>query len=113
MNRILVSSFFLTLLTGRFASAITLWPFVILRKSELKANENLMRHEKIHLKQQAELMVVFFYLWYVFEYGVHWLRLRNRKKAYYRISFEREAYAHEGNPEYLEKRRMFAFLKYV
>ncbi|MBK9108787.1 MAG: hypothetical protein IPM92_10580 [Saprospiraceae bacterium] len=109
----MVSQTLLKILTGKFAAGITLWPFVILRNHALKENAVFLNHEKIHLKQQAELLIVFFYLWYGIEYVAHWCRLKNKKQAYYRISFEREAYANETNLRYLEKRKMFAFWRYV
>jgi hypothetical protein len=33
--------------------------------------------------------------------------------AYLRISFEREAYQHDRDPHYLERRKWGSFLKYV
>ena len=39
--------------------AITLFPFII---SKEKMDETTLNHEKIHIEQQKELLVVFFYL---------------------------------------------------
>lgn len=112
MKYIIVSKKLLNLLTGKFAAGITLWPFVILRNHELKENVQLLNHEKIHLRQQAELLVLFFYVWYGLEYAFHWYQLKNKKQAYYQISFEREAYANESDPQYLKNRKFFAFWNY-
>jgi len=41
------------------------------------------------------------------------IQFRNRKKAYRNISFEREAYANESNPDYLTNRKFFSFFNYL
>lgn len=100
------------LITGNFARAIVLFPFVLLRHSEDRHNARLLNHERIHFRQQLELLVIPFYLWYVGEY-VRWRwRGKDRQQAYMAISFEREAYANEGNPDYLRQRPAFAFRWY-
>ena len=57
-----------------------------------------------------ELFVVGFYLWYF----VEWLiRLPLPGRAYTHIAFEREAYEHMQDPNYLLYRRRFAWMKYL
>lgn len=68
----------------------------------------LINHERIHTAQMLEMLVVGFYLWYTVEWLV---RLLMRGNAYLNISFEREAYRHMYNLEYLEKRKHFAWWK--
>ena len=92
---------------------ITLFPFIFLKRKDLKLNYELVNHEKIHLHQQKELLIVFFYLFYFFEWFVKFLKYRNSFKAYKNISFEREAYLNEENLYYLEKRKTWAFLNYL
>lgn len=94
-------------------NGITLWPFVVLRKKELKADARFLQHERIHLWQQAELLVLFFYVWYVIEFLVRWFQYKNRHTAYRNISFEREAYANEKDLDYLKSRSFWRFLRYV
>ena len=101
------------LITGNFARAITLYPFVLLRYSGDRNDAVLLNHERIHLRQQLELLVIPFYGWYLAEYAWHRKRGMNHVEAYLRISFEREAYAHEQYLDYLEKRPGFAFRKYL
>lgn len=93
-------------------NAITLFPFILLRKSELRKDKVLINHEKIHIRQQLELLIVFFYLAYVLEYVYRLILLKNQQKAYRAISFEREAYANEGDFSYLLHRKFWNFLKY-
>ncbi|MGA9212883.1 hypothetical protein [Kaistella sp.] len=99
------------LLKNTKISAITLFPLIILRKQELRQNKILINHEKIHLRQQLELLIIFFYLWYVIEYYYWFFKLKNHHLAYQSISFEMEAYAMENDLNYLEKRKFWSFWK--
>lgn len=92
---------------------ITLFPFILLISKELKKNATLINHEKIHLRQQIELLIIFFYIWYVAEYFYWYWKLGNKYLAYRRISFEREAFAQEQTTNYLSKRKLWSFWKYL
>lgn len=92
---------------------IALWPFLIVREEKLKSDVVFLNHEKIHVRQQLELLVVFFYLWYAIEFLVRWVGHKNRYLAYKNICFEREAYLHEKDRNYLKQRSFWDFLKYV
>ena len=92
---------------------LTVFPFVFIKYAFDSENKVLINHEKIHIKQQMELLVLPFFLWYFIEYGVRLLQYKNADLAYRNISFEREAYANEINLDYLETRRFFSFLKYL
>ena len=59
-----------------------------------KMDPHELNHETIHTLQQWEMTYVGFYLWYCVEYLVRLVQYRFKtEKAYYNISFEREAYA--------------------
>ncbi len=73
----------------------------------------LLNHERIHLRQQAELLIIPFYLWYVTEYFIRLIIYKNKRQAYRNISFEREAYTNENNLNYLNKRKLWALIKYI
>lgn len=91
---------------------LTLWPFIFLRESELKEDLVLLNHEKIHLRQQLELFIIPFYMIYLVEWLIGLIKYRNRYLAYKNISFEREAYANEYDPNYLKGRRFWQFVSY-
>ncbi|MDC7994531.1 hypothetical protein [Altibacter sp. HG106] len=93
--------------------AITLWPIVIVRDKACLQNSVLLQHERIHLRQQLELLVIPFYIWYLIEFAIRWMFSGNWDKAYRNISFEREAYQHERDPDYLQSRSWGEFLKYI
>ena len=102
----------LSLLRKTRITGITIFPFIFLRESAFKENKILINHEKIHIRQQLELLIIFFYLWYVVEYYYWYLKLKNKHLAYRNISFEREAYAMEEDLNYLETRKIWSFWKY-
>lgn len=93
--------------------AITIFPFIFLKNASDKKDRVLLNHERIHLKQQLELLIFLFYFWYLIDYG--WKRLRGYDKfsAYKNISFEREAYGNEYDMTYLSRRKFWGFLKYL
>lgn len=90
---------------------MALFPFVLVRRPN--PGPELLNHERIHLRQQLELLVVPFYFWYLTEYIIRRLQHRDHYTAYRRISFEREAFAHDADLTYLKTRRWWAFLKWV
>src|SRR6187402_207178 len=92
---------------------LTVFPFVFIKYAFDSENKVLINHEKIHIKQQMELLVLPFFLWYFVEYTIRLLLYKNANLAYRNISFEREAYVNEINLDYLETRRFFSFLKYL
>ena len=92
---------------------LSLWPFIFLKHNTLKEDIVLINHEKIHLKQQQELLVVFFYIFYISEWLIRTAIYFDSYKAYQNISFEREAYSNEKNLDYPSERRAFSFIKYL
>jgi hypothetical protein len=93
------------------AQAMALYPFMIFKNKSLQTDERIIRHEQIHFYQQLELLIVFFYPVYFLNYLFNLARYCNHDKAYFQLSFEREAYQHEGDPNYLYTRKHFAWLK--
>lgn len=94
-------------------TGLTVFPFVFLKNSRFKTDYVLINHEKIHLKQQLEMLLIPFYLVYGFEFLFRLFQYKNWNSAYRNISFEREAYANELNLDYLKQRPFWGFLKYL
>jgi hypothetical protein len=86
-------------------SGIMLFPFCFVKKD---APDRTVRHEKIHLKQAINLLVIPFYLLYF----IFWVRclFMYGKKAYYYICFEQEAYRNEFKLDYKVK---YNWTKYI
>lgn len=92
-------------------SGLTVFPFIFLRNKKSINDALFLNHEKIHLKQQIELIWIFFFVWYFIEYCIRMYQYKNHEFAYKNISFEKEAYKNEHNLNYLKSRKLFAFLK--
>lgn len=85
----------------------------LLVKEGYQITPRLLVHEEIHSRQQKEMLVVFFFLWYGLEFLVRLIQYMNWDKAYRNISFEREAYANQDKTGYLSERRRFAWIHYL
>lgn len=106
------NAFLVKIMTGGFARAITLYPFVFVSKKADLHDSVLVNHEKIHLRQQRELLVLTFYVLYLAEYGKGRWKGLSHYEAYRQISFEQEAFAHERDMTYLDNRKMKAYRDY-
>lgn len=102
-----------TLLKNTKILGIAIFPFIILKDKGLKNNHTLINHEKIHLRQQLEMGIILFYLWYLVEFLYWYIKLGNGEMAYEKISFEQEAYCNENSSNYLKNRKFWEFLKYL
>lgn len=118
-------------------SGMSLYPFILLRhRDESRRAEIILRHERIHQKQQEEILVVAlpfvacaafclthwlwlallvnpFYIWYGAEYLIYRLRRYDHQSAYLSISFEQEAFDNQFDESYLRFRDNFAHLNYL
>lgn len=91
---------------------LSLWPFIFLKSDTLRDDKELINHEKIHLRQQRELLIIPFYVLYLFEWLIRAVMYFDTYKAYQNISFEREAYSNERKIHYLNHRKPYSFMKY-
>jgi hypothetical protein len=96
---------FLTLFLGggELPAGMAFFPFVIIN-SQVEPTPELINHERIHLRQQLEMLVIPFYIWYLIAYY---------RRGYMQVSFEKEAYANDSDLNYLKKRRIFGFMRYL
>jgi hypothetical protein len=87
--------------------AVNFFGLLFVRKSSLeKLTAPVLNHEYIHTEQMKELWYIGFYFLYFFEW-IYRL-IFHTKTAYEGISFEREAYQHEKDLDYLKTRKRFA-----
>jgi hypothetical protein len=107
---LVVGGFWWRWMPGQYVG-MALLPFILLRRPD--PPEQLLCHERIHLRQQMELLILPFYVWYLSEYALHRLRGRDHDTAYRSISFEREAFAHDHEADYLTGRPLWSFRKYL
>ncbi len=96
------------LIPFRGFAAINLFGILFVRKG-VRLSRRLLNHERIHSHQQLEMLVLPFYILYLAEWLVRFVISGFRgHRAYRAISFEREAYAHEADLDYLSRRPVFA-----
>jgi len=92
---------------------LSIWPFIFLKNDSLKEDIFLINHEKIHLVQQKELLIIPFYIIYITEWVLRSICYFDTYKAYQNLSFEREAYLNEKDLDYIKNRSAFSFIKYL
>ena len=99
--------------------AITLFDHMIIREDcRDKVGKRTCNHEKIHQAQSRDFGLGFcgyfiFYFLYLLEWILKLPWALFGYKPYESISFEREAYIRDCDFSYLEKRKRFAWVKYI
>jgi hypothetical protein len=97
-----------------WVGGLTIFPFIFLNsKLSEERRKVLLNHEKIHIRQQIELLVIPFFIFYTINYFINLIRYRNHKNAYRNIVFEKEAFIKEKEMDYLSKRKFASFLFYL
>ena len=94
-------------------NGIAVFPFVLVKNQLDKENLVFVNHERIHLRQQLELLIIPFFIWYILEFFIRLIQYQSIHLAYRNISFEREAYVNEKDLDYLKRRNFWGFLNYI
>lgn len=89
---------------GHSAAGLALFPFIFVYDENTKNDKRVINHERIHIRQQIELLFFGFFIWYF---------IAMYRVGYMSISFEQEAYENDHNLEYLKTRPWFSFLNYT
>jgi hypothetical protein len=91
--------------------ALSFWPIIILKYRNHTNNKIWINHEKIHHRQQIELLLIGFIIFYILNYLYHrYILHENKSDAYKNNIFENEAYKNQQNLNYLDTRKPFAFI---
>lgn len=100
--------------------SITLFGFLVRRRSKKNTpvSDFMWVHENIHHAQAFDFGLwyfgyILFYLLYVLEWLIKLPTALFGYRPYYSISFEKEAYVNQSNPNYLKERKPFAWAKYI
>lgn len=88
--------------------ALAIWPFIFAKK---KLDHIDINHEKIHHRQQLEMLLIFFPLMLGIDYVIK--RIKYKEKYYRNLAIEREAYDNEFNLYYLKTRPFLNWIKYL
>ena len=121
-------------------TAVTLLYNSFFKKDEDEYSMDDINHECIHQVQQMECSVIglalglvlcglfnlslwwiiilglgFFYIWYGIEYLIIlcFAKWDKQNERYHDVSFEEEAHNNDGDWDYLEDRKPFAWIKYI
>ena len=100
-------------LTGINAIACSFGPFVFAKYKKDEVEESTVRHEIIHFKQQLELLFVFQWILYGIFHFIGFIKSKDSRWAYLSNPFELEAYDNDDDVSYLEKRKHYAWVKYI
>lgn len=86
---------------------------IILRyEDSLEEDPYLVNHECIHFRQQQELLWIPFLLIYFFHALYIGVTTWSWKRIWKEVCFEREAYEHEHDYDYLSNRRWYSSLQW-
>lgn len=98
---------------GDNAMAITLYPFIFIRKDK-RNFEELVRHETIHIFQQLELLIIGAWVLFISEYlYAKYIKKFDARQSYYFTAMEQEAHINAINETYLTTRKPYSVFKYV
>jgi hypothetical protein len=90
-------------------AGMAFFPFILVKKLSFISHNDFINHEKIHLRQQLELLLIGFYILYLLHYFYNLIKFFDHNEAYLNIVFEREAYAMETETNYLKNRKFWAW----
>lgn len=140
MKRCHFNSWVAKLLLFPTYTAVTLLYNSFFKKDEDEYSMDDINHECIHQVQQMECSVIglalglvlcglfnlslwwiiilglgFFYIWYGIEYLIIlcFAKWDKQNERYHDVSFEEEAHNNDGDWDYLEDRKPFAWFKYI
>mmetsp|Transcript_28371 Transcript_28371/g.69481 ORF Transcript_28371/g.69481 Transcript_28371/m.69481 type:complete len:204 (-) Transcript_28371:200-811(-) len=89
---------------------ITLWPFIFLVSGA--DNDVVINHEKIHIVQANESLILGMYIVWLWDFGTGLVRFGSAEIAYQHIRLEREAHDNENDMDYLDHRPPWAWVSY-
>lgn len=87
-------------------------PFIF-KLSGTNVDEVKYNHAHIHWKQQMEMLIVLYYIWYILEFIAKTVKFCDLKKAFKNISFEQEAFYGENNLAYPRIRKHYAWRYWI
>ena len=95
-----------------WVAGITIWPFIF-SIHKMKGNRVHLNHERIHLKQEIECLLILYPIIYFGHYAYNRVFKRmDHMTAYDHICFEGEAYLNDNNMNYLVARTPYAWKNY-
>lgn len=93
------------------AGAWTLFPFIFVRSNQY-LTKRVITHERIHLRQQAELLIIPFFVFYILN-GILNIFLMAKPSFYKAIVFEKECFANEHDSRYLHNMKWYGWISWI
>ena len=91
---------------------LCLWPWCIFYNKE-KHSDILLNRKLIFLEQEKELLFIGFYLWFILEYIVRFLKTLSFRCAYVNMSFVQEVEFGESDLDYVINRHHYDWSKWL
>lgn len=101
---------------GKETQGIGFFPFLVIRNTLRLPHkrEELIIHERIHIRQQLELLIIGAHLLFICEYiYARYILALSKRDAYYYPATEQEAHRNAMNPHYLKERMVYSIFKYI
>ena len=101
---------FFSFVTNTDSEMYTIFNVIIIRPGR-RIIPSKLNHEKIHVAQYKETLYIGGCIILFFDYIVKIIYYRDREKAYRNLLFEKEAFRHQNELNYLDRRKCFAWLR--
>lgn len=99
---------------GFSCGAFTVFPFIFVRDRKILNNREYINHERIHIYQYMETLVVGLVVIALCEYIYARIFLKMKSlDAYYFMSHEQEAHQNDTDMEYIKQRKCFSLFYYM
>lgn len=95
-------------ISGMNITAVTLFFWIFIRP-EYADNSVIIRHEKIHVEQYKETLLLGFFLFYFYDFVKNMIKERSWSVSYRNIRLEKEAYQYQNSEGYIKRRKKFSW----
>lgn len=92
---------------------LAIYPFIFLQNKNLSQDKRIINHEMIHIRQQLEMLIIPFYIFYILNFIINYFIYHNFYNAYRNVIFELEAFDNDDDLNYLKNRKFASWLDYL
>ena len=94
---------------GEEIIALTIFPFIFIKDEDIPID--ILNHEYIHYEQFKETLIIGFPIIVFINLVINLIRFKDRNIAYRNLLFEKEAYQHMEDENYIKNRKHFAWIR--
>ena len=88
---------------------VALYPFIFIHPDHY--TEDVILHERIHCEQYKETCCFGYFFIATYDFIKNFFKCKNLDESYRNVRFEKEAYANMSNPDYLQERKRYNWVK--